>query len=394
VGDVDPSSFQPDPGGNDGTTDNGQNGTNSPITWPSTNSDAILKKGFEQLYTVIQDTSKNEVQAINNVKDSVDGVTIAVNSVKTSVDAVGTSVSALGPKLDAINGNTAGITNGLGLVVSAINGMGNNLSNALAGIGTGTGTNIFSGGETGVVSAVTKFHFDNTNLLGQINSKLGATNDAYALSATMTNASGNVGIVQGLLGDANTAAEGAVDGFGGAPTGGAEGGSGSLTIPWIGGSLNLDPNVQFPGTTSTIFAMTSAFALFVFARRVGDMFFKVSQTFSTVRTGGVPNLPTTILGTGGNFIGAALPPIIATVIIGAWVGVFTLFFSIAGSYISSFQALSTVMGGMSGTALYLVTSFFPVSLMVSLAWTYILLQFSMGKIVMVVAGVCRFLIGK
>jgi hypothetical protein len=165
-----------------------------------------------------------------------------------------------------------------------------------------------------------------------------------------------------------------------------------MTIGFIDTSLNLDPEYLLPGSGVWVRNLIAGFALLAFAQWAGNKFWELTVAFAQAQTGGVPNLTYSVLGTGGNIGGPILMAIVATALVAAWIGVFTWFFSSIGGRFSGLA--SNFTGPGNAIALYLITNYIPVSFLLSLAWTRVLLTFGMAKLVMLSAAISRFMPGR
>lgn len=235
-----------------------------------------------------------------------------------------------------------------------------------------------SAGETGVVAAVESFHRDMTNRWD--------TN--LTVSASSTNASSAQTKAAEFIAETETAATGIETAIGSAPeilTGGSPAG---LTIEFAGQTLNLDPAVRFPGSGELVKGLIMLVVSLSLGKYLSELYFKTVATYATSETGGVP-----ALGPWGA-VGAVLAVIVAGAIIVLWIVVFTKIFGYITEHVS---ALVSSTGGVTlgnAGALYLLNYFFPLSFMLSAAWTRIIAPFGMAKVIMVTSSAQRFLMGK
>jgi hypothetical protein len=317
--------------------------TNGPIVWSgNTNGpnsglalDSTLRGGFGALDYDIQ-TLQQELAVINN----------SINAHSNSSGSVTVS-----------NFNSVSITNNTSFT--------NNVSV--------TTTNI---GETGV-----------SNLLG---SALSTNFPNYDLDGG-TNQSGAGTKATTALADAPGKLDSIVTGIGSAPD--VSGGSAAMTIELAGYTLDLDPAVRFPGAQELCFNGMSLAAILAFGYFAGKLIRESVQTYAMAETGGVPDLEVTAIGTGGNVAGTIVALVVAAVFIGLWLAFFYFVFDAVLSRVGALNAMNP-FSSLSGIGLYLLTSFFPVTLILTLAWTAIGLQVGAAKLMLVAASASRFLFGK
>jgi len=237
-----------------------------------------------------------------------------------------------------------------------------------------------------------------TNLLGQM-----VTNSAPNMAgATNYSSTNGFSLDQGSAetaassagGSATSGIQGLRDSLGSAPTGltGAGNKSG-LSFYFYNQSIDLDPEVRFPGVMGIIKGCWTFILLVLFAQRVGKLLMATSSTMATAQGGGVPNLNVTVLGTGGNFLGKVVAVIVPVVLIALWVGVFTAITQYVASNLGLLPDASSALGlGGNQVALYLLNSSFPVSLFFGLLFAWIGLQFLASKVILAAAFASRFLI--
>jgi len=241
------------------------------------------------------------------------------------------------------------------------------------------------GGETdmtGVINAVENFHGDNTNLLTGI---LGALSGTNTLAGGGTNSGGeHLGLVDSL----DNGNEDILTSLGTAPSILTGGDSSALTIAFFGTSLNLDPAVRFPGIGEFFKAGIMAVVSIMLGRYLSTLYFETAKVYATSQTGGLPAFGP--WGSLGAIIAAAVPIIIVT----AWVALFTAMFSYGISELNNVNSTVAAWTLANGTALYLINYFFPVSFILSAAWTRIIAPFAATKLIIVTSSMQRFLLGK
>lgn len=246
-----------------------------------------------------------------------------------------------------------------------------------------------------------------TNQLGSVsNTMVGVSNllssrntagSNYVYSGSQTNFSSATNAGSSAASAALTGFDSAVSSLGSAPTGlnGAGDGAG-LTMTFCGQSLNFNPdNAVFPGFMAIIKAAWTFVSIFVFCYSVGVLLFEVSKTYAGAQSGGVPNLEISVLGSGGNFAGLAVALAVAAVLISVWVLIFTALFTAVSSSLGLLPAASSALGlGGNAVALYLLNQAVPIQLILSLAFTRLVLQFTAAKLVVICSSASRFLIGR
>jgi len=360
------------------TTDTANN------TWRSYVAEELMTNQLGQVYSVL----KGETNLL---------------SYATNLFAVGTNQWAVMTNLQAgANGLLQGVTNGMNTATNllgqiATNEQANGAWLSLIAGHTSRLTNGFSLNDSGITNAINgekgelaQFHQDNTNLLGRIASVI-ATNraDPDASSyATVTNiigadASGH---------SAGDAAAGQVDGYisgiGTAPGGGGGGDASGFVIAFAGTTLDLNPNTIAPGAMGYVKTLVTLVATVFFCISMSRSFFELTQTYASAQSGGMPNME--VLGT--NAAGAIAGPIIAGALIAVWCAVFTAFFGLVGTQILAMSGLSYPTNP-STLAVYMLNETFPVSLLLTFAWTRVAAYLLMGKLVIIAGSISRFLFG-
>jgi len=166
------------------------------------------------------------------------------------------------------------------------------------------------------------------------------------------------------------------------------------SMVFAGVTINLNPVAQFPlAADASYWGFT--FILYVtFGFFVVKLFWKAIESMRSQQTGGVPNLEVSAAGFGGNVAGIVLAAVICFVFVAGW----AIAIKVATEYLLGGVLDSMHFGdfttAMSGKAWYLLCSFFPVSTAISLLFTRIGLEFTVGKVILLAAGVSRFLFGK
>lgn len=242
-------------------------------------------------------------------------------------------------------------------------------------------TNINSGGETGIVDAINSFHNSFTNGTGT------------GILSYQTNSAEVQALAESVINPSVELIDGAISDLGDAPTI-LDGGSPDMTINFMGQDLNLDPNVWLPGAMPLLKGLITLIATVFFSIHCSKLVWEATRTYASAQTGGVPNIEGTIFGIGGNVAGATLATVIPGIFILVWVAVFYwLFTTVVGNLSDMGTAASGVALGNS-TALYLLNSVFPISLLLTFAWTKVALYLGASKVVMLAATISRYLFGK
>lgn len=215
------------------------------------------------------------------------------------------------------------------------------------------------------------------------------------------------------LGSADTVAATVVAGVGG--TNGPSFGTGSsislMTIPFVTGDLDLNPEDLFPGIPGIVKQLVGWSATLAFLFWCGKRYNELTGVFATAQTGGVPDLDVDVPLV-GNVAGPITAAIVSLAFIALWVGIFTFLFGAVLNFMgnaywttnpfTAFTAHTASGGSLSlgsshstgAAATYLLNEFMPVSYCLSLAFTQLTLLFSMPKLVAVSAASSRFLFGK
>ena len=262
----------------------------------------------------------------------------------------------------------------------------------------GGGTNAFS--DSGITNAIVSQHTDITNYLAMLtDTNLGAAGllRASDLPSFTTNGDAAAAALGSQLSAGQTLSDaiGAdADTLSGLPAG-ASGGSG-LSLAFMGQTLNLDPDAIIPGSCNFVYYLTELVIVIGFYLSCGKLYYSFMSDLSKLRGSQVPNLNMEVFGVGGNFLGAAVHPAICAAIITLWAGALVV---VVGKIPSSGLIQTAVTGASGavgiggGVAWNLINRTIPIPLMMSLIATRIGLQFTMGTLILGVAGVMRFFIG-
>lgn len=266
--------------------------------------------------------------------------------------------------LSVLTNQTSGVTNLL--AQQWTNSVG--ISNLLGGVG------LTNGAATNVVG------------LGMVPST--ATNAAAAFAAG-SNGVWAAGVV--ILGSSS-------DGSSVTNAGGGLVGSGSpaaLSFSFCGTTIDLDPEVRFPGVAAMAKAAWTFVILASFCLWAGQWIWEAVGRIGSAQTGGVSDLNATLLGFGGNVVGLVVAFAVPAAFIALWVGSLTTCASLILSWSGLMPAAAAAVGvGGNQTALYLINLFFPVSLALGVLGARISIPFTGAKVFLVSAAASRWLFGK
>ncbi|WP_174834713.1 hypothetical protein [Staphylococcus aureus] len=281
---------------------------------------------------------------------------------------------------------------------SAVNSGISTLHNDLGGLANLLGglTNGSSGGGGTDSNAIPAFHKDNTNLLGSIYGALtnrsGLTNPGDYLTGSSTNATAATTAANTAMAAPIGSLDGIIGGIGSAPDVGGGGGVPSMTIEFMGRSLDLSPEHMVPGICAWIKAWMTFIVILGYSLWLANLFWRCVGTMASARNTSTPDLEATVAGFGGNIAGAVVAVLIAVAFVALWVVVFNALFGMMGSNILSASSGAGLTGPVAA-AWSLVCAVMPVTLILTLCWTRVILYFAMGKVVLVAVTASRFLIG-
>lgn len=249
-----------------------------------------------------------------------------------------------------------------------------------------------------------------SNLLGQVTNLLsGATGQLANIYGALTNRSGGTNAMPGTgtnygqaLAAGNQAADGWISGlttaessYGEAPTvDAATAPADFFKMRFCGYDLDFDPATRWPGLQTAVYGITSFLLLLAFCQWAGGKIFELSTVYAQAQTGGVPDLAFM----GFNVHGPIVTAIVAVIFIALWVTAGTyltsLFLAQSGLLPTAGAGFSSKITNGNQAALYLLTSFFPVSLALNLAFARMALQVGLAKVVTIAASASRFLTGQ
>jgi len=288
--------------------------------------------------------------------------------------------------------NTQATREGTEAIKSAIDTGNLNLANALSNIagrvsGTTNGT-----GNGDLTNAIDRFRQQNTNLLTQILTNL-SNGRTGVITGTMTNQGVATTAGEAAISDVTTAGNDIRGLIGDAPTlGGGDGDPAVFSMQFAGKTIDMNPNTIMPGVMGVAKTLLTAIVLILFGMEVGRMFYDMVKTFASAQTGGIPDM--NVLG--NNPLGLAAAPLVSLAMIAVWVVALVTVTAVLVSALSGFAAAMTAAAGLSlpaGTS-YLLAQTTPVTLIVSLAFTRIVIFITAAKAVAIAAAISRFLVGK
>lgn len=263
----------------------------------------------------------------------------------------------------------------------------NAIDGKLATIGAIGIENGGAGGEGGSSdAAIEAFHRDNTNLLTEISGKLSSTN--YTGESSGTNSTAALDSADDIMGGIDSQGQGVLDGLGSAPGILGGGSSAGLSFDFMGQTLNLDPEVRFPGAATFFKSGIMLLVSLWLGRYLADLYLKTAAIYASSQTGGVP-----AIGPWGS-LGVPIAVAVAIAVVTLWVAVFTVLFSEGLDYLSGVSATVSSFSTSNQTALYLINLFFPVSFLLSAAWTRMIAPVAVTKVIIMTASAQRFLLGK
>jgi hypothetical protein len=367
----------------------------------------LLREGTNWLTAIFRVASNNltmQTNGFNGVSNSVQlaaqmqtnamFANIASNRVNTLV----LSNMFYGLSNAWVVGNT-NMTNGLSLLGVSISNSFAAVMGGLTNLGGG-GTNAFT--DNGITNAIVSEHHDITNALGQLVDTNGPGH-GYLVNGTDLEAfTTNADAATAALGGSFDAAKGVGDSLnadaetlkGGLGTG--TGAGSDFLVSFAGHTLNLDPDSIVPGACDFVYYLTELVVVIAFYLSCGKLYYVFMSDVSKLRTGVVPNLNSEIFGVGGNFLGAAVHPSICAAIITIWAGLLTAFVGklpTPGMLSEAMVGANSVIGAGGGTAWHLIRRTIPVDLILALAASRMILQFTMGNLIIGAAGIMRFFIG-
>jgi len=255
-------------------------------------------------------------------------------------------------------------------------------------------TNV-GGGTNDASAAVRDFHIDNTNLLGtlrdQVTNRVGSPMSVF--TGSMTNASDATNAAMTYFGGVASGLDGLVDGIGTPPVVADGGGPAGLRMDFLDTEIDLDPEHFAPGVMQYLKNFITLIALVFFGHYAATLIFKLSQTYATAQTGGVPNIQFSAAGFGGNVLGVTVFAAVVVAFIVVWL---VVWYWILGAVTDQLVAMSAIgsIENPAASATYLLTSVFPVPLLLTLAWTRVWLPLGLAKVIGIAATASRFLVGK
>jgi len=172
------------------------------------------------------------------------------------------------------------------------------------------------------------------------------------------------------------------------------GDGGDWNMVFCGATINLNPLAQFPEVaTASLYGFTAVTWL-AFFMAAAKLFFNTVRLATSVQTGGVPNLQVEAATFGGNIAGLLVALAVPAIFVAAWC---ILLNFVLGLFLDTFVesiGWSAWAGSLGSKGWYLLTSFLPVSLMITLSVTLATLHLTISKVIWIAAGASRFLFGK
>lgn len=301
---------------------------------------------------------------------------------------------------DAINKFAQGNDINLRGINSNITSLKNTSANGLNGVSNLLWLGLTNGqGFGNVTGAIRNFHFDNTNLLGQI--LHGITNGSgtnamfdtnLPITASMTNYLSAstaadpliVTVTDQVQGGRDFLSEGRGDFL-------SSGGSAAVfSFTFMGQTVNLDPEVRVPGAMGFVKAMITLIATLMFAQALSKLLFQATQTYASAETGGIPDM--NLFGFNVVGVGAAIAVSVAFILI--WMLIFGTFLGEINAQLLDYATKTAEPSLSNAGALYLFSNTIPAPLLVNYAITLAALHIGAAKLVIVAASVSRFLAGK
>jgi len=171
-------------------------------------------------------------------------------------------------------------------------------------------------------------------------------------------------------------------------------GAPDMSLTFCGQILNLDPAIMFPGAVLVCYWGLTLIAYLQFGRSVAKLFSETVRGFQTQQLGGVPDMEVMAATFGGNVAGVAVALIVPIVFVGGFALMMHVVFGILINSIIGALHFSDFKNGLGSVGFYLLSTFFPLQTVLSLACTRITMQFTIGNLVIIASGVSRFLFGK
>jgi hypothetical protein len=223
-----------------------------------------------------------------------------------------------------------------------------------------------------------------------------ATNLAYYPGGSNTTASGSFGAGSNLVSGLSSGYGGVASGIGLGPTTIGSGTNG-MRVYFFGEWRSVDPDdVVTPGVLDAVHAFWTIIILCWWLRAVGLTTWEATRAMASAETGGVPDLATEVLGTGGNIVG----PLIALLIPVAFIVLWTV---VGNTVLNMVGSTSTTLGGLLSSglplaghlgALELANRAFPIALFFSCLTSYLAMPFTVSSIASIAIAASRFLFGK
>jgi hypothetical protein len=323
----------PDPGNKSGSD---YNKTNGPVIWGGSSTNGQGTAVFDAAVNATLQSGFNRLAADNlDIKEILRR--LATNKINLSI------TGALAQATGTMSLNTTGLASEVTLA---------GLSNFLAGRFGAPQTN--SGSSPGVA---------NTNWDAAVTAAA-TVEGAYGVD-DWVNATKTIPADSGGIGDA-------------------------MTLTFCGTQMNFDPVVQFPSVTNACRVGISFVAVIGFIMWFSALFWELVRAKGSVSTGGVPNLDAA----GFNVAGLVVALIIPAVFIGGFSLMLSWLFAHVGytaAQVFDGSAWATSLGTIGW---HLLTSFFPVNLLLTLVVTKFTVQMTLAKMYNIGVNASRYLFGK
>lgn len=371
----------------------GEVGFNNPVTnmVVTTNSSPYGYPGVTNAYTAQNPGTFNPTNAGSGVSNIVWTSTSYTNAIYSQQQGDAAVYDAVNKFAQGTDINLRGINSNIVNLRTTMNGLSNTASGQsnLSYLGMLTNGNGF-GSVTGAIRA---FHYDNTNLLGAI--LRGQTNSANTNTVSIPSLATNVtearAAAEALTDGITSSADDALDSLGStAPSIGSSGSPTVFTLAIAGQTLNLDPEVRFPGIGTIFQGGIMLIVSLALGRYLANLYKDTAAVYASSQTGGSPDLNILGVNAAGPVVGLAC----AAVIVALWVTVFALLFTLVLDHLLAVRGNADGWTTGNAGADYLINYFFPLSFLMASAWTRIVAPIAVTKLVVVTNSIQRFLIAK
>lgn len=153
----------------------------------------------------------------------------------------------------------------------------------------------------------------------------------------------------------------------------------SMTIDFIGGPLDLDPAVRFPGLSEFLHAMFKIVLSIWFIYAILKLLWETVQAYGATSSPDIPVIGSGVVGYGLNLFGLAISLTAVAAAIGTWAIVFDWLLNYILNSLGIWTYLETVMSA-NPIAVYLIFYIFPVQFAINLLCDYWVAKVSIGKL--------------